>query len=348
MKKKNLFLATVLAVGNKLYTLAVMIALTAIITACSSSDTGEVNFCEFPKTVTLEGKTIILPDDECRVFGMADVVDDGYVYFSYDNPFALSASDKDFAHFNDFARKGQAPGEVSGVSPLFAVNPSNSCFTVYDPYLMKMYETSFDSNLALKELISFPDEYKRYSPTQVVKLKNGSYVGARGDFNYGLVSFNPDSSAVAEWPLGANFDLNAPVSDEVSMRAISYNLHRRIIAEIYGTLPFVILHDENGDIVGKYNYSGYSQHTAPDNNIADCFMDLELSDSYVWLLFGDPDESDESRVFTLDYEGNPIAEFIISPTYSIAVDEQKRRLISINPDTEDGNITIYELPDFLW
>lgn len=333
---------------NKMYTQAVMIALIAIITACSSSGTEEVDFCEFPKTVTLEGKAIILPDDECRVLGMADVVDDGYIYFSYDRPCALSASDKDFTQFNDFARKGQGPGEVSGVSPLFAVNPSNGCFTVYDPYLMKMYETSFDSDLALKELISFPDEYKRYSPSQVVKLKNGSYVGARGDFNYGMVLYNPDSCAVAEWPLGADFDLNAPVSDEVSMRAISYNLHRGIIGEIYGTLPIVILHDENGDIVGKYNYSGYSQHTDPDNSIADCFMDLELSDSYVWLLFGDPDESDVSRVFTLDYEGNPIAEFIISPTYSIAIDEQERRLLSINPDIEDGNLTIYDLPDFLW
>lgn len=325
-----------------------MIELIIIFTACSSSHTEEVDFCDFPKIVTLEGNTIILPDDECRVFGMADVVDDGYVYFLYDTPFALSASDKNFAHFNDFARKGQAPGEVNGVSPLFAVNPTNGCFTVYDPYLMKMYETSFDSDLVLKELISFPDEYKRYSPSQVVKLKNGSYVGARGDFNYGMVLYNPDSCIVTEWPLGDNFDLRAPVSDEVSMRAISYNLHRRIIGEIYGTLPFVILHDENGDIVGKYNYSGYSKHNAPDNSIADCFMDLELSDNYVWLLFGDPDESEVSRVFTLDYEGDPIAEFIISSTYSIAIDEQERRLLSINPNIEDGNITIYNLPDFLW
>lgn len=321
----------------------------AVITsACSSSSTEEVDFCEFPKTITLEGNPIIMPDDECRVLGMADVLDDAYIYYLYDTPFALSASDKDFSQFNDFARKGQGPGEVSGVSPLFAANPSNRCFTVYDPYSMKMYETSFESNFVLKDLISFPDDYRRYSPSQVVKLKNGAYVGARGDFNYGLVSYNPDSCVVSEWQLGGDFDLNNPVPDEVSMRAISYNPNKRIIGEIYGTLPIVILHDENGNIVGKYNYTGYRQHTAPDNNTADCFMDLELSDNYVWLLYGDPDESDTSRVFTLDYEGNPIAEFIISSTYSIAVDEQKRRLLSINPDIEDGNITVYDLPEFLW
>lgn len=336
IKRSNLFLAVV------------MIASMSIITACHSTGREEVEFCEFPRTVMLEGHAVSIPDEELRVFGMADVVDDGYVYYLYSSPYALSASDKNFSAFHDFASKGQAPGEVCGVSALFARNPSNGSFTVYDPYMMKMYETSFENDLILNELITFPDDYRKYSPTQVVKLDNGSYVGARGDFNYGLVCYNPDSCTVAEWPLGGEFNREDPVYDEVSMRAIGYNEHRGVIGEIYGTVPVVFLHDGTGRITGRYSYTGYRKHTDPDNNVADCFIDIELGDNYIWLLYGDPDEVDKSKVFTLDYDGNPIAEFVIMPTYTIAVDEQERRLLSINPNIEEGNLTVYDLPDFLW
>lgn len=327
--------------------LAVIFSAIAI-TACKPKGAGDVEFNEFPKSVTLEGRQICMPDSEIRVLGTADVVDDGYAYYLYDSPYTMSFSDKDFSRFNDFAPKGEGPGEVEGVSALFVRNPSNDRFTVYDPYQIKIYDTSPGDSLALHELISFPDEFKKYSPTQVFKLKDGSFVGARGDFKYGLVSYSPESGTVTEWPLGGDFDTDNPVYKEVSKRAIGYNEKNGVIAEIYGLTPTVFIHDENGDIVGRYRYTGYESHQNKENKPAACYMDIKLTDNYIWLLYGDVDESDTSKVFALDYDGNPVAEFTIKATYAIAVDEQKRRLLSINPNEEEDNLVVYDLPDFLW
>lgn len=332
---------------NKLSYSWITFATTTIVVAassCTDSDTTYKQFCDFPVSVALEGEKICMPDSDIRVLGMADVVDGGYVYFMYNSPFALSASDEEFKEFTDFAKKGQGPGEVAGVSAQFAMNPYGDGFTVYDPYKMKIYETSFKSGLVLNELLTIPDDYRKYSPSMVFRLGNGVYVGARGDFNYGLVAYNPDASTVAEWPLGGDFDMDHPVEDEVSMRAISYNKKNGTVGEIYGTCPIIILHDENGDIVGRYKYTEYSPHTAPDNNLADCFMDIRLTDSYIWVLYGDPDESDTSKVMVLDYAGEPIAELTIESTLSFAVDEKGRKIISVDPNKEEGNLTVYEIP----
>ncbi|MCM1111001.1 MAG: TolB-like 6-bladed beta-propeller domain-containing protein [Clostridium sp.] len=325
----------------------IVIANVMMATGCVNNHDIEKQFCEFPVSITLEGERIYMPDSVIRVLGMADVVDSGYVYFLYDSPFALSASDTEFKNFTEFARKGQGPGEVAGVSAMFSTKSSGDGFTVYDPYRMKLYGTSFGSGFVLNELSAFPDDYIKYSPSQVFCIGDGTYVGARGDFNYGLVAYNPAASTVAEWPLGDDFDTVDPVYEEVATRSIGYNRKNGVVGEIYGAYPVVILHDETGRIVGRYRYTGYAAHTAPDNQPADCFMDLELTDSYIWILYGDQDESESSKILVLDYAGEPIAELVIESTSSLAVDEKNRKILSIDPNNDDGNLTVYNFPEIL-
>ena len=127
---------------------------------------------------------------------------------------------------------------------------------------------------------------------------------------------------------------------------MGYNKDKGIIAEIYGSLPIVILHNEDGSIKKRIQYSGYSKHEDPIGQVADCFGDMILTNEYIWLLYGDQDESSESKVFCIDYEGNPIAELIINSTTSIAVDEIEKKLIAIDPNNDEGNLVVYELPEF--
>ena len=61
----------------------------------------------------------------------------------------------------------------------------------------------------------------------------------------------------------------------------------------------------------------------------------------------DQEEMANSRVFCLDYDGNPIAELIIESTSTIAVDEKDHRLLVIDPNNDESNLIVYDLPEFL-
>ena len=332
MKKLNIFFIIVFS----LFTIG-----------CQSPNKKDTIFNDCPQTFHLRGKVVEMPDTIIRVLGKAYVYGDNYLYYMYHSPYLFSISDKNFRNFRDFGLKGEGAGELQGA---FVIdNPLNpDCPQIYDYRKNKIFTTSSNSDLSLIETLSFPQIFNEYAPPRVIQLKNGSFVGIRGDFRYGLICYNPESGTVEEWPLGEDFDNDNPDYGELSLRVLGYNKDKGIIAEIYGSLPTVILHKEDGSIIKRIRYSGYSKHKDPKDQVADCFGEMVLTNEYIWLLYGDQDESSESKVFCIDYEGNPIAELIIDSTTTIAVDEIEKKIIATDTSDNERNLVVYELPEALF
>ncbi len=319
--------------------------LSLLMASCHSDKSIDTSFKDFPKSFQLEGRAVSLSDSTIRCLGSASVSDDYYVFFTYDAPYLFTTTDKEFKNIREFGKKGEGPGEINGSFATCYPEAHNS-FGIYNSSAKKMYSVDIDSSLNLSETISFPENFNNYDPIRVQELDNDNYVGIRGDFRYGLVCYNPENGEVTEWPLGGDFDIDNPDPDEVSIRVINYNKDKGIIAEIYGSYPTIILHNEDGSILKRITYTGYEKHKKDNDRANNCFGNLVLGGKYIWVLYGDKNEMENNIVFCLDYEGNPIAELVIEPTGTIAIDEKENRILAIDPNKEEKNLMVYDLPDF--
>lgn len=311
-----------------------------------------VNKCESPASIIfgsieesrlLEGDTLDTLLDDIYILGDVAVIDDGYVFYQYDSDCFLLYFNPDTGRQVPFAVKGEGPGEITSVSGTFgqALDSSGS-FTVFDPNKSKLFSCSRANDFTLEERCAYPSGFKKYVPFNILVLKNGKYVSPRGDFKYGMVAYDSQSGDVMEWSLGYEFDdLEHPDGDIVSSRSVSYSPKNGLVAETYGKLPVVILHDEEGDISGLVRYK---PSDAPVSGESMTIHDTALTDNLMWILCSDPDAEVNSIVYVLNYEGNEVACFEITPSITITIDVERRKLIAVNPNNDGANAISYTLP----
>lgn len=314
--------------------------------SCNGKQSGtNVKVESFTKTVTLTGTPVNMSDSVVRVIGSVYPTDNGYVFYQYGNPYLLLATDKEFNLIKAFARKGEGPGEVSSVSDLFGQKLDNGFLTVFDSYTKKMYGADPKNNYQLMEVDNFADT--SFDVWAIARMKNGTFVGARSDFRYGLIAIDADRK-VSEWPVGYEFNNpDNPDNEYLSLRVLDYNPERGILGEIYGKLPVVILHDENGNIVKTIIYTEYKAVKKENGRLSDCFCGLSLTSKYIYVLKGDRDTDDNSEILVFDYDGTPVASLEIPYAQIMTVDEAANRILAIDANQEENNVMIYEIPDFL-
>lgn len=312
-----------------------------------NKEKNEVNVTvhSFPKTETLKGTPKSISDSVVRVLGNVEIAGDSYIFYQYNNPNYLLATDKQFKTITEFAPKGEGPDEVNNVSLLYGQDLGNGLLSVFDSKAKKMYGADSKSGYRLVEVENFTDT--DFNVWRIAKMKNGTYVGARGDYRYGLMAIGPDYN-VTEWPIGYEFeDPMSPLEEHMSMRDLAYNAERGILGEIYGSLPVVILHDESGKVVKTITYNGFKETKDEDGSLPDCFVSIRLTSDYIWILKGDEDVDATSEIFVFDYDGNPVASLAIPYAQTMTVDEATNRILAIDANQEENNVIIYEIPDFL-
>jgi hypothetical protein len=314
--------------------------------SCDEKKSGmHVEVDTFPKTETLQGTPVNIQDSVIRVLGNVEATDNGYIFYQYGAKNLLLATDRDFHPVMEFAPKGEGPGEVNNVSSLYGQKLDNGLLSVFDSSARKMYGANPMNGYRLAEVENFTDT--DFNVWRIAKMKNGTYVGARGDYRYGLIAIGPDRN-VTEWPVGYEFeDLQSPREEHMSLRDLDYNAERGILGEIYGSLPVVILHDESGKVVKTIAYTGFKEVKNENGMLPDCFVTIRLTSDYVWILKGDEDTDANSEIFVFDYEGNPVASLTIPYAQTITVDEATNRILAIDANQEENNVMLYEIPEFL-
>jgi hypothetical protein len=319
-------------------------AAVAMVSCSKSAESDvEVDFGKFPEAKSLAGEVRTIECDDVYVPGALAVTDSGYMVYLYDSEYFISVTDTAFRQQRLIAHKGQAPGEVTAVSGSFGRPLDDSgLLSVYDPHAVKMYGYQSGGDGALQEVMAFPTDFAAYAPLSVVRLKTGSYAAPRGDFRYGMVMYDPATSATTLCPTGLKtVDETKPLADHVSMRDMSYSARNGIVAEIYGSMPVVVLHDETGAVVRTITVKSIEPQKKEYDRLSDVFRSVALTDDLIWLLYGDEELMDCAHVLAMSYEGEPRAHYVIKPTSVITIDEKRGLIIAVNPNADDEAIVTY-------
>lgn len=319
-----------------------------IYVASCSSDKGDNSFSieDFPVTEAVPGDTLDNQLDSIYVLGTVSVVGDNYIFYTYDADYFLLSFNPDSGEQIQFAPKGEGPGEMTAVSGNFGQPlKSDSVFSAFDSNRLTLVACHADNGYSLEDMISYPTSFSRYVPFNVTVLQNGQHISPRGDFRYGIVSYDPVSEEVTEWPLGYQFeDTDNPDAEAVSMRTTSYSKSRRLVAEIYGRVPAVILHNEDGSIRDVFEFTSFdATKKDSDGEPMDCFNKVYLTDNSIWLLYNGDDE-EASQLLVLSYDGTPLCNMTIGRTLTFRIDPKRRRIIAVNPNADGANAISYPIP----
>lgn len=324
-----------------------IILIMSIISCNNKNDVRDTRFSDFPIQMSLVGKKVEFPDSDHYTVGSVEIAGDGYLFYTYKTDYYLLMTDSAFSNVKPLAYKGEGPDEFAGVSGIFgqALDSAGS-LSIYDPYKICLYSIDPSNEYRLKEEISFSKTFNQYLPLSVVKNTDGKYIAIRGDNQYGMILYDPKTKDVEEWPLGYDFkDTDNPAYDVISFRSMAYCEQNGICAEIYGCFPTVILHDSDGKINGAYTYTEYIKPDKDNGEAMECFLDIDLTPDYIWLLYGDPDRDEKCHIFVLDYAGLPIADFKIESAMRIAIDARRQLIIAVNPRSDEEDAMVYKIPD---
>ena len=334
---------------TQLFTWSLLYAMMSGVVSCQTGEPEgvNINFQDFPNAI-IPTYTEIPSIDETfpYVIGNVASIPSGYMVYLYDNEYLIGLTDRSFRLVRLTCRKGPGPEEINGISGKFGqmLDSTGDILSVFDPYTSSLHILDSKTGI-LKKDMRFPDAMSRYHPFNVTRLKNGNYISPRGDFKYGMVSFNPDNNEITEWPVGLkNIDVAHPVENHVNMRAYDYNDKNGIIAEIYGSLPHVITHNEQGEILRILTIENMPREA---DDSTDFFYDICLTDDFIFLLWGDPSVDPESIILVMTHDGRPAACMKIRPTYTISADIHNNSIITTNPNIDEANIVIYDVAEIL-
>lgn len=311
----------------------------------SETETISISFKDFPLLEVREDTIVSLESTEPLIVGATRPIRSGYMMYLYDNENFICLTDTMFKPTMMVAPKGMGPTELMGVSGIFGqlIEDGDSLVSIFDPYKSSIYALNINDG-TLQGYIDFPNTMSQYAPFNVIKLKNGEFISPRGDFRYGMIAYNPHKNEVKEWPIGLDaIDVDHPDENHVSMRAYDYNPKNGLIAEIYGIIPTIVIHDESGNIIRTISITGFPR---VKDDTADYFRDICMTDEHMLVLCGDPSVDDVNYVIVLTHAGMPVASYKIRPTHTISFDSSKSRLITINPEIDGGNIAVYGPFDF--
>lgn len=321
------------------------------VSACQSGDEMcHFKLSSFPVTDTLAGKAVHLPIGEPYVPGALETAGDGYLVYLYDADCFLVYVNDTWEEACRVAPKGEGPGEVLGVSGTFGQPlEKENWHSVYDPYACKLYGWDTVERGALHQVKAFPMDWGKYAPGNVIRLSSGKFVATRGDFQYGLVCCGAEEHHVQEWTSGEEVEkLKGVRSAYTSLRDLSYDVEHEVMAEIYGSCPFVILHDTAGTVIRTLAFDDYPLKTWREyEDPQECFTSVCLTSRYLWLLYGDTSQSGQGHVFVLQHDGTPVADLLIHPASTMAVDTRRGVIITVHPDREEHAIMAYPIPAFL-
>ena len=329
--------------------------ITGLFQACYHEDADKIiKIADLSAPIQLKGTPIILssPDSLPYIVGKASLINEGYVFYLYDNANFLLLTDTTYTNRIEFAKKGEGPEEIMGVSANYTVPLTDrpNTYALLDPYREILFSYSMEHGLKLEPILDFSKAKSGFHPKKFQILKNGKIVSPRSDMKYGLLSYDHSMDQITEWPLGYDFNNKSPNQDETSIRIIEYSPKYGIIGEVYGYLPYIILHDEkSGEIISKIEIPSLRSVELPNGSKSKSIRSFQMTDRGIWILGDVPDDEENDLLLNIDYNGNVLGYFQILATSSICVDEKRGTILAINPNAieDDKYVLEYKLPDNL-
>lgn len=323
--------------------------LIAIFTACTTGPTEPTLHHIEPSSNKIELSAQNATFDTIPgVIGMVQKSDSSYFFYLYRSDHCLMETDSDF-NIRGFAAKiGEGPHEVRGVAPVYGDILNSGATGFLDPYTFVLYRLSDSLPRQAVEVVDFAGDLAQYQPLYSFSTSDSTYVIVPGIYQYGLIGYNAASHTIDTWPVGYTaFDTENPVKHITSFRDAAFNKKHGIIAETYGKLPLLILHNTNGDITSMLAYGDLPDIDTLQEDDPDPFAAIKLTDNNIYILYRDNDEAPRNDILVIGYDGTLIATLGVDAAYTFEVDPDCRRIICINPNDDDAAVKFYSIPDII-
>ncbi len=331
---------------KKLYTAFALCLLISVIASCSKKDEiGNVSFVtDFPISIQLAGNEVDF-DSVSGIPGAVNMNGENFLFFQYESDNLIMETDSAFVPQRYIFPKGQGPNEMLAASSVFGEIMGHDAIGAYDPYSCKIVTIQKDGSDY--STYQFEEQLRKaYAPRSTHQLKTGEFASLRGLNQFGMVSHDSCGLNIKEWEIGIDATDDILLNNIIlSGRSMSYNENRGIVAETYGALPYIILHNEDGTIqriicVGPEIDYGEIDTTNPQKQI----NSVRMTDNYIYALGYENDKEAPSVIYVIDYDGNGVARLMADDTYSFCIDTKRRRIITVNPNIEIP-VKVYSIPD---
>ena len=321
-----------------------MLSIALLVASCSNKDTNIVRITELPESIQLAGTPVYISSEEPLIVGNIESIGDRLILYLYNNENFLASVDSQFGDVIYFAHKGDGPGELSGISGKYNMRSSKyGEYLLFDPYKKKIFSYTQSDGYNLSLICDFKEFKVKYYPQKILLLKDGNIVSPLQN-TYGLQMYDKEQEKIIDWPLGYEFDKKRPIEEHIVLRAFDYDPILGLVGEIYGSFPSLILHNEGGGVELRIDFPIFKAIKKEEGDLSEVFKDIQMTDKYIYLLYGDEEIEEFNKVIQLSYEGVIVKVMDIYPASTILVEEDKNRIFGVNPNEEEYNVVEYNMP----
>lgn len=332
----------------KFYHIIVISLITILTVSCAKdSDDNITVIKDYPISTILTGHEVDF-DSISGIPGCVSIMGDNLLFFQYESDNLIMETDSSFTPLRYIFPIGQGPNEMIAISGDFGDIIGNNSIGAFDPFSYKIVEYRHD-DFTKYITHKFDNQLKEYSPRCAIRLQSGEYVSLKGLNQFGIVAFDSCGNNIHEWPVGLNIIDNSTIrANHVisSVRDMSYNSSKKIIGEIYGVLPYIILHNLDGSINSVLKIGNGSDISSIDEYTPKIINSLRLTDNNIYALCNHPDNEEKSVILIIDYYGNGVARLEIDQAYSFCIDIRHHRIVTVNPNAEYP-VRVYSLSDII-
>lgn len=323
------------------------ILLCCLVNSCNQQCNKDIKQIVPPPVIELEGTAIGFDTIE-GVIGVVRHINRRYYCYMYKSPYCIMSMDEDYKNPSFYARKGEGPNDIYGMSTIYGEILQDSEIGIFDPYTAKIYQVIESNPDSIKLICDLQKKLAIYVPMDVFCIDKVNYLFVPGTYEYGLMSYVTTTDSIVRWPMGYDFgDLENPNQYITSFRALDYNRKNNVIAEIYGGLPVIILHDVTGKVINRVSFGIIPKIKEITAKTINKVADIRLTDSYIYILYREDDADNRDEIFVLNYDLEAVYRFHIDEAYTIEIDTANKRLICVNPEREDANLMTYDLSHYL-
>lgn len=259
-------------------------------------------------------------------------------------------------YIGNYGMKGQGPGEMAAAWSMSKIDSSN--FLVSDIGLRKILKFEIDSLLTNQKPI-YEQEINQNSISTFVSLYDDNlfYIDSY-NAKYRLFKTALNKEETVEDGYGSVPVLIEPYeADNVKAEAAEVYMkrHNNFFVFVYKFVPRIdifnykdnswksIVSPKDFEIIYKSVSEGNEQFFAVGEETLNAYIDLALTDKYIYALFSEDEILDYSysqgnKIYVFDYEGNPIKKFVLDNDVSC---------FDVKNDSEIYGLKIDVLPKIL-
>lgn len=260
--------------------------------------------------------------------------------------------DEDFSLISEIAAKGHGNGEF--MAPLYcgqyAEENGKEYVYILERPERKLYKVALRGNERNECIFEIPLSWN-VEPSFFCLHGPDSCLGINNLHNCNFFIANLSQHKAEEQPPLQDFSGTEKEVLNMAQSIASYSAGKSRVAMAYFNLPEIDIRASNGHLIQSVFYKDIMKPSEIDQYDPHMyFADITSTDRHIYALYtGDEkvQQAGKSLVLVFDWDGNPVCRMKIDASVSIAVDTERRQIVSVNEDDSHYVASMYKLPEAL-